>query len=187
MRSARGDSTKATPAHAPSTGFVLVDSSLRPIYANAEAVKILAYPENPRKTRFVERLLVDQVRAIIHKQQGEPESSFRTQLTSGRRRYLCRLYSLTPHSKKSSGPAMALLLERSLRSFDLFQVAGEFNLTQREREAVEFVAQGLTSKEIANRMRISPNTVKAFLRLVMIKTGVSTRSGIVGKFLMNQP
>ena len=41
--------------------------------------------------------------------------------------------------------------------------------------------QGLTSKEIAVRMGISPNTVKAFLRLVMVKMGVSTRSGIVGR------
>jgi DNA-binding CsgD family transcriptional regulator len=41
--------------------------------------------------------------------------------------------------------------------------------------------QGLTSKEIAARMSISPNTVKAFLRLVMVKMGVSTRSGIVGR------
>jgi DNA-binding CsgD family transcriptional regulator len=43
--------------------------------------------------------------------------------------------------------------------------------------------QGLTSKEIAQRMGISPNTVKAFLRLVMVKMGVSTRSGIVGKIV----
>ena len=41
--------------------------------------------------------------------------------------------------------------------------------------------QGLTSKEIAVRMKISPNTVKAFLRLVMVKMKVSTRSGIAGK------
>jgi len=46
---------------------------------------------------------------------------------------------------------------------------------------VEFLLQGLTSKEIANRMGISPNTVKAFLRLVMVKMKVSTRSGIAGK------
>jgi DNA-binding CsgD family transcriptional regulator len=32
-------------------------------------------------------------------------------------------------------------------------------------------------------MGISPNTVKAFLRLVMVKMGVSTRSGIVGRFV----
>ena len=38
---------------------------------------------------------------------------------------------------------------------------------------------GLRSKEIALRMQISPNTVKTFLRLVMLKMGVSTRSGIV--------
>jgi len=46
---------------------------------------------------------------------------------------------------------------------------------------VEYLLQGLTSKEIAARMNISPNTVKAFLRLVMVKMKVSTRSGIAGK------
>jgi hypothetical protein len=46
---------------------------------------------------------------------------------------------------------------------------------------VEFLLQGLTSKEIANRMNISVNTVKAFLRLIMVKMNVSTRSGIAGK------
>jgi hypothetical protein len=46
---------------------------------------------------------------------------------------------------------------------------------------VEFLLQGLTSKEIATRMQISPNTVKAFVRLVMVKMKVSTRSGITGK------
>jgi DNA-binding CsgD family transcriptional regulator len=30
-------------------------------------------------------------------------------------------------------------------------------------------------------MAISPNTVKAFLRMIMVKMGVSTRSAIVGK------
>ena len=42
---------------------------------------------------------------------------------------------------------------------------------------------GFTSKEIAARMKISPNTVKAFLRLIMLKLRVSTRSGIVGRIL----
>jgi DNA-binding CsgD family transcriptional regulator len=32
-------------------------------------------------------------------------------------------------------------------------------------------------------MKISPNTVKAFLRIVMVKMGVSTRSGILGKVI----
>jgi DNA-binding CsgD family transcriptional regulator len=56
-------------------------------------------------------------------------------------------------------------------------------LTQREQETVKLLLQGLTSKEIAGRMGISANTVKAFVRLVMIKMGVSTRSGIAGKIV----
>jgi DNA-binding CsgD family transcriptional regulator len=32
-------------------------------------------------------------------------------------------------------------------------------------------------------MQISPNTVKTFVRLIMVKMGVSTRSGLVGKIL----
>jgi DNA-binding CsgD family transcriptional regulator len=43
--------------------------------------------------------------------------------------------------------------------------------------------EGLTSKEIADRMGISPNTVKAFIRLVMVKMNVSTRSGIIGRIV----
>jgi len=50
-------------------------------------------------------------------------------------------------------------------------------------KTVEFLVHGLTSKEIADRMNISPNTVKAFIRQIMMKTRASTRSGIVGKVL----
>ena len=62
-----------------------------------------------------------------------------------------------------------------------------FGLTPRERETVKLLLQGLTSKEIAAQMGISSNTVKAFVRLVMIKMGVSTRSGIAGKIVGPDP
>jgi DNA-binding CsgD family transcriptional regulator len=68
----------------------------------------------------------------------------------------------------------------------LSQVCQQFNLTQREQEVLEYLLQGMRNKEIANRMNISPNTVRAFLRLIMIKTGVSSRSAIVGKIMMTQ-
>jgi DNA-binding CsgD family transcriptional regulator len=51
---------------------------------------------------------------------------------------------------------------------------------------VELLFQGLTNKEVAQRMRISPHTVKALVRLVMAKMGVSTRSGILGKIVRPQ-
>jgi DNA-binding CsgD family transcriptional regulator len=78
----------------------------------------------------------------------------------------------------------ALLLERcSSSTMALAQIGQDFELTRREKETVELLIQGLTSKEIATRMQISPNTVKAFLRIVMVKMGVSTRSGILGKVI----
>ena len=77
---------------------------------------------------------------------------------------------------------MAIILERNATgSVVLGEAAKQFELTEREQETVQMLLQGLTSKEIAARMGISPNTVKAFLRLVMVKMGVSTRSGIVGR------
>jgi len=58
-----------------------------------------------------------------------------------------------------------------------------FNLSPRECETVQHLTYGLTNKEIAQRMNISPNTVKQFLRLIMSKMSVTTRSGILGKLL----
>ena len=61
------------------------------------------------------------------------------------------------------------------------QVAEKFHLTGREQGVLAFLLDGFTSKEIAARMQISPNTVKAPLRLIMIKMGVSARPAIIGK------
>ncbi len=58
-------------------------------------------------------------------------------------------------------------------------VSERFNLTPRERDALEYLLQGLSNKEIANRMNVSPNTVKAFLRLIMLKMEVSSRAANV--------
>jgi DNA-binding NarL/FixJ family response regulator len=51
-------------------------------------------------------------------------------------------------------------------------------LTQREREIVALVAQGLTNKEMAEKMFISQQTVKNHLHNVFDKLGVSDRLGV---------
>ncbi len=58
-----------------------------------------------------------------------------------------------------------------------------FNLTNREREAVGFLVQGMTSKEIAQQMGISPNTVTSFLRLVMTKAMQSKNPSLTGTLI----
>ena len=48
---------------------------------------------------------------------------------------------------------------------------------------MRFLIEGLTNKEIAARMGISPDTVKVFLQLAMKKMEVSSRSEIMSKFI----
>jgi len=79
--------------------------------------------------------------------------------------------------------SIALLFERppfaelSLKR----RVWKDFELTRRERQTVELLLQGMTTKEIAQSMGLSPNTVKTYLRQIMTKMRVSTRTGIIGK------
>jgi|SRR5579864_243863 len=169
-------------------GFLLMDSSLRPVSFNAEAIEILNYPDKLANLTHADALLAGKIRSSLVCRQASDESPFVTEFRSGRRRYFCRAFSVDSFAKGSSRPSIAVLLERGPSGLvPLSQVSRQFNLTQREREVLEYLLQGLTGKAIANRMNISPNTVKAFLRMIMIKTGVCSRSAMVSKIILAQP
>lgn len=164
-------------------GFVLLDhKSLAPVASNQEAIKILSYPTVPKRIKRLDQFIADRIRvALVNRSSNGLD--FAKEFKSGRRRYFCRTFRLDTISESMQVLA-ALLLERSCSGTTaVSQIGEEFDLTERERETVQLLVQGLTSKEIAMRMNISPNTVKAFLRLVMVKMGVSTRSGILGKVI----
>jgi DNA-binding NarL/FixJ family response regulator len=59
----------------------------------------------------------------------------------------------------------------------------EQNLSQRERETLEFLVQGLTTKEIADRLTLSIHTVDTHLRNIYRKLHVRSRAGAVAKAL----
>jgi DNA-binding CsgD family transcriptional regulator len=167
------------------SGFLLLDSSLNPIASNSEAVQILSFPSKPDRIKQLNTFLSDRVRTALVDHHSQDTLGFVREYKSGRRRYTCRSFQIDGDTRSSPPrPSIAVLLERaSTGDLMLEEISKQFDLTHRERETVELLLQGLTSKEIANRMGISPNTVKAFLRLVMVKMGVSTRSGIVGRFV----
>lgn len=64
-------------------------------------------------------------------------------------------------------------------NIDLDKVKGLFRLSKREADVVEELVSGLTDKEIARQLGISVETVRAYLKSVRAKLGVSTRTAIV--------
>ncbi len=163
-------------------GLLLLGPTIKPLYANPEALQILIYPETAEIMMAPDSLIDRKIRSVLLVDGTCSESGFVPDFRSGRRRYLCRAFSLNPQPAKSlDGPVLALLFERrSHIDFEASQMAARFHLTPREKQILKYVMQGLTNKEIGTQMNISPNTVKAFLRMIMTKVGVSTRSGIVG-------
>jgi DNA-binding CsgD family transcriptional regulator len=157
-------------------GFLLADVNLKPLYANNTAVRILQYTRSSSAGQPAE--LQKRLRLILHAECLELEPS-PTSFLSGRRRYVCRPFLLESRQDDARSPTVALLLERCPREeLDPSAAGRGYHLTRREWEAVRYLMRGLTTKEVAEHMRVSPNTVKQFVRLAMGKMGVTTRSGI---------
>jgi DNA-binding CsgD family transcriptional regulator len=174
--------TGKQPANASEAGVLLLDSFLNLIASNREAVQILTYPVRPENVSHLDAFLAGRIRSSLPAQRAFAPSAFVTELQSGRRRYLCRAFPLAAFVEPASRSSVAMILRRdSSGPVALTQVSRQFRFTRREREAVRLLLIGLTNKEIAYRMAISPETVKVFIKLVMVKLGVTSRTAILAK------
>jgi len=189
-----GNLSHSAPAR---PGLIVVDPSAKVVGSNPEVLQILTFPEQPRNIHNLGVWLAKKVRASLG--EGLSRSGLAGKVQSARRTYLCRSFALdlpenhnsqNNHNNASdqSGRLTIVMIERkSHESTTIAEISERFGLTAREQETVQFLREGFTSKEIAQRMNISPNTVKAFIRLVMVKMGASTRSGIVGMIVCPRP
>ena len=66
---------------------------------------------------------------------------------------------------------------------DSIPVTDSWGLSERELEVADAVARGLSNKEIAAALHISPNTVKTHLRAVFDKAGVRSRFELMSLML----
>ena len=172
---------------ASQAGILLLNSHFRPVHYNAEAVSILGYPKKTNEAPSLDPVLEEMQLMNLNKSATSLVPAV-FEFTSGRRRYLCRAFHLDANGGVDGRvqPRLVLILERDAKRdsrlpADTTRWAEEFQLTNRECQTVKLLLQGLTSKEIAVKMSISPNTVKAFLKLAMAKVGASNRTGLVAR------
>lgn len=98
-----------------SAGFILVDSSFRPIYANSESIKILVYPNPVSNPASLDDVLAGKIQGFLPRDLDLSQGVSISQFQSGRRLYFCRAFALQDHwSGAPQGGRIALILERGL-------------------------------------------------------------------------
>ena len=84
----------------------------------------------------------------------------------------------TPQNRGGEPPKATLL-----NGEDWLFVQSHYNLTSRERQIAELVCQGLANGAIANRLKISPGTVKTHIRNIYRKMKVSSKIAMLLTFV----
>lgn len=62
----------------------------------------------------------------------------------------------------------------------------KYELTQREKDVVKLIAQGLSNKEIANEIYLSEGTIKNHITSILSKMNLKHRTQIAIEFLKNE-
>ena len=113
-------------------------------------------------------------------------------LRSGRRRYVVK-GALLARRGRSAGrretpnDVYLLAIERPApERVNLPQVSREWKLSRREKMLVYYLSQDMTNKEIARELRLSPNTVKVYMKNLMKKLSVRTRAAILPTLLFTR-
>jgi DNA-binding CsgD family transcriptional regulator len=173
--------TELAPA---SDGVLIVDASFRPVALDSGAEEIfgsLLGHSNANGDIGVPQ----QILTLLQTRSLQRDDDSPLCLSAGGHHYTCRAFLLRPRG--GAEPMITLYLRREVSLVDaVHQIAVDYRLTDREEEALIGLAMGLSSKELAVRMKISPNTVKAFVRLAMIKMGASSRARLVAKLIDRQ-
>ena len=154
-------------------------------------------PPDDRFAAAVTPELIEKAQAeakILMRGDGRPENSVARQVLINKPGEKCalvvlekqfwslRIFELESLSVDSDN-RFAVLVEPigdpKATGIDLKKVKGLFRLSNRESDVVEQLVSGGTDKEIANQLGISVETVRAYLKSIRAKLGVSTRTAIV--------
>lgn len=173
------DSKSYSPV--PEVGLVLMDETLRVVGCDRGAAAILNLPSNADAAgRSIPAEILEALQSRTRA--GVPYSKMRFPTASGE--YVCRSYLVESEDGVLSGTLVALHLERaSMGELVIKEISARYHLSEREGETLKGILMGLSTKEVADQMHISPNTVKAYIRLITIKLGVTTRWGIIAKVM----
>jgi len=111
--------------------------------------------------------------------------SFIEFFNSGKREYVVRGVILSDHMHSSKRKNQYMFILERIRTdlLNIPQISREWNLNKREQDLIQLLLSGMSNKEIAYALGLSLNTIKAYMKLLMRKLGVNSRSGIISLVL----
>ncbi|WP_165977900.1 helix-turn-helix transcriptional regulator [Nonomuraea diastatica] len=175
-------------ADRPDTGMLVLDPDDGVDLANREAeqwVDELGYGERAgTRLPLVIRSVARQARAIAGR--GEPVADMglaRARVRTRTGRWLIARASLLGEGPRAP---VAVLLEAARPAEMAPLLADMYGLTEREKRVTELVAQGLPTRQIANRLHMATYTVQDHLKSIFAKSGTASRGDLVARLFFDQ-
>lgn len=118
-----------------------------------------------------------EVRALLTAKEDSAHELFE----AGGTVYLARAWKLT--SPSGTGALQMIQIERysGRNSVSVSSLRQRFGLTEREAQVVKEVLKGASNQEVAHSLSITEHTVKDYLKKVMTKLKVNSRSMVISK------
>ena len=170
------------------------NGTVKALYYNEVALSIISFSLNSEENAEVssnlatlclrwKKLFDKKLNKLNNKGNGLiPSADFIDIFQSHKRRYAVR--GLVMSSKEAKEKQYLFLLERvSNDNVNLQKSLRQWKLSPREQEIVHLLIEDRSNKEIARALRLSLNTVKAYMKLLMLKLGVTSRTGAIGRLL----
>lgn len=74
-----------------------------------------------------------------------------------------------------TGTLFSQIIEQAIRKLDTSTIEEAVRMTSREKEVIELISEGFTNKEIAQKLHVSPYTVKSHVHNILEKLALSSR------------
>lgn len=100
-------------------------------------------------------------------------------IKSYRRKYAVKGAVLKSYKIHGNRSYIYILERPASEDLNLLKAFRKYQLSNREQEIIKLLLNGQSNKQIAYSLGLSSNTIKSYLKLLMRKLGVASRSGII--------
>ena len=177
-----------------SPGILVFSASLQLLYMNREAQELTKRLHQAQVENHEKGLLPYEVMSLckdlvtLFRNRVHPKDWEQMQLTRAAGVPKCPVLLRGVRIPSHASPQQGCLLILMEALHDQQELTGAailegYHLTKREETVLSYLLQGLTNKQIADRLALSEYTVKDNLKRIMLKTKTTTRTGVLALFL----